>query len=236
MGFLDSIGDSINRGTEAVGRGTKTAQLRMRQNELLKERQKLAAQLGAGLYDRLKDDPAAREGMESLFDGIAALDAQRTDIQNQIDSLEAAAVASAAAAVTYRCPNCGASVGATDLFCSGCGKPVEEVKAAIAAAEEERAAAAAAASASGSLASAQAGPACPNCGTPIVEGDAFCMGCGQPVGDALAAKADDQAEPAAQKTPSEEHSGPAGQPAVQPGASGSVRVRSDEWGASSDQG
>lgn len=177
MGFLDNITESINRGTEAIGRGTKSAQLKLRLGELVKERQKLAAQLGAGLYDKLKDDAAMREGLEQLFDGIAAIDSQRDDIQSQIDILEAQGAASAAAAVTYKCPDCGASVGAADLFCSGCGKPIAEVRAAAEAQES------AMSESSGNPAHFPAadGPMCLSCGAPLKEGDAFCMSCGQQI-------------------------------------------------------
>ena len=198
MGLLDEISNSINRGTEAVGRGTRTAQLKYRMGELLKERQKFAAQLGAGLYDKLKDDPAMREGMESLFDGIASIDRQRADMQAEIDSIEAAGAASAAAAVTYQCPRCGTTVGATDMFCAGCGKPVEEIKAAAKEAEERRRAAAVASAAANSasassMVSADA-PFCSNCGAVLAEGDAFCMSCGAPVvsDEAAAAEPDNQ--------------------------------------------
>lgn len=172
MGFLDNVQEQINRGTDAVGRGTKTAQLKLRLNELVKERQKLAAQLGAGLYDKVKDDPAIREGLEQLFDAIAAIDNERASINKEIEDIEAASVASAAAAVTYKCPGCGANVSATDMFCSGCGKHIAEIK---------EAAQAAVSSTASSAPLVYDGSTCAKCGAPLGEGDVFCMSCGTPV-------------------------------------------------------
>ena len=170
MGFLDDVQASISRGTEAVGRGTKSTQLKMKMDSLLKERQGLAAQLGAALYEKCKDDAVLRQGAEALFDGIAAIDAQRSEIQAQIDALAAEAQASQAAAVVYTCPGCGSRVPATDLFCSGCGKPIAEIKAAA-----PNQGLATPTPPAGFTAE---GKPCPNCGAPMNKGDLFCMSCG----------------------------------------------------------
>lgn len=82
----------------------------------MKRRQALAAQLGASLYDATKDDPTFRAGREAIYDGIAAIDAERAGYQAEIDRIEAEAQA---AAVRYTCPFCGSSVAVSDLFCSG---------------------------------------------------------------------------------------------------------------------
>lgn len=52
---------------------------------------------------------------------------------------EAESADAAQAAVTYTCPFCGARVGNDDLFCSGCGKPIAEVKAELYARQQAQA-------------------------------------------------------------------------------------------------
>ena len=59
-------------------------------------------------------------------------------------------------------------MGMNDLFCAGCGKSIAEIKDAFAAQQQAEAPAASATAS-----------ACPACGAPIAEGDAFCMSCGQ---------------------------------------------------------
>ena len=55
-GIFDNFQASLNRGVNAVGRSTQTAQLNMQLKDLLKQRQNLAAQLGASLYEITKDN------------------------------------------------------------------------------------------------------------------------------------------------------------------------------------
>lgn len=186
MGFLDSVQSSLNRGVAAAGRATSTMQLRSQLNELTKRRQGLAAQLGASLYEVTKDDPALRAGREPLYDGIAACDQERAQCQAQIDQLEAEAAAATAAAQYYVCPFCGSHVAATDLFCSGCGKPMAEILGALSAQQQAAAAPAPA---------AVAGATCPSCGAPVTPGDAFCMSCGAKLSGASAPAAPAPAAP-----------------------------------------
>lgn len=169
MGFLDSLQSSVNRGMAATGRATSTMKLKAQMSEALKRRQALAAQLGASLYDVTKDDANLRAGREALYDGIAACDAERAQCQAEIERLEAESAAATAANSYYVCPFCGSHVVTTDLFCSGCGKPMAEITAALSA--QQQAPAAPVAPVSGAA-------ACPQCGAPVNAGDAFCMSCG----------------------------------------------------------
>lgn len=169
MGFLDSLQSSVNRGVAATGRATSTMKLKAQMSEALKRRQALAAQLGASLYDVTKDDAGLRAGREALYDGIAACDAERAQCQAEIERLEAESAAATAANSYYVCPFCGSHVVTTDLFCSGCGKPMAEITAALSA--QQQAPAAPVAPVSGAA-------ACPQCGAPVNAGDAFCMSCG----------------------------------------------------------
>lgn len=169
MGFLDSLQSSVNRGMAATGRATSTMKLKAQMSEALKRRQALAAQLGASLYDVTKDDANLRAGREALYDGIAACDAERAQCQVEIERLEAESAAATAANSYYVCPFCGSHVVTTDLFCSGCGKPMAEITAALSA--QRQAPAAPVAPVSGAA-------ACPQCGAPVNAGDVFCMSCG----------------------------------------------------------
>ena len=171
MSFFDDLQNSINRGVAGANRTGNTIKLKAQLSEAMKRRQTLAAQLGASLYDATKDDPTFRAGREAIYDGIAAIDAERASYQAEIDRIEAEAQAAQAAAVRYTCPFCGSSVAASDLFCSGCGKPMAEIEAAI---TKQRTSGIASAAASDASSSAT----CPQCGAPINEGDVFCMSCG----------------------------------------------------------
>lgn len=169
MGFLDSLQSSVNRGMAATGRATSTMKLKAQMSEALKRRQALAAQLGASLYDVTKDDANLRAGREALYDGIAACDAERAQCQAEIERLEAESAAATAANSYYVCPFCGSHVVTTDLFCSGCGKPMAEITAALSAQQQAPAA---------PVAPVPGAAACPQCGAPVNAGDVFCMSCG----------------------------------------------------------
>ncbi len=168
MGFLDSLQSSVNRGVAATNRATSTMKLKAQMSEALKRRQALAAQLGASLYEVTKDDATLRAGREALYDGIAACDAERAGYQAEIERIEAESAAATAANSYYVCPFCGSHVMTTDLFCSGCGKSMADITAALSA--QQQAAAAPAPVAGGAT--------CPQCGAPVNAGDAFCMSCG----------------------------------------------------------
>lgn len=177
MGFLDNVSDSINRGAAAAGRTGKSAKLKMQMNELLRERQKLTGQLGASLYNDVKDDARLRVGREPLFEQIALVDKQRDAIQAEIGQLETAATASAAATQTYTCPKCGIAVPAGDMFCSGCGTPIAEIKVASAA------------SAVPNKPDTEEAFTCPKCGSSVPAEDMFCISCGTPIAEIKAAAA-----------------------------------------------
>lgn len=127
MGFLDNVANSLNRGVNTVSRSGKTAQLSLQMADLMRQRQNLAAQLGASLYEQTRNDPALTARREALYDGIAEIDAQRAKLEAQIEQIKAEQAAASAAAQTYRCPKCGSTVAAGDLFCSGCGLPIADV-------------------------------------------------------------------------------------------------------------
>lgn len=165
MGFLDNVTSAVNRGTAAAGRGADKIKLNARISELNKQRQNLAAQLGASLYEATRNDGALRAGREALYDGIAQVDAEREACKAQIAALDAQANAAANAAAGFNCAICGAHMSGADLFCSGCGTPADKARAAAPA----------------SAPSAVSGAVCASCGAPLGPEDVFCMSCGTKV-------------------------------------------------------
>ena len=172
MGFLDNVTSAVNRGTAAAGRGADKIKLNARIGELNRQRQGLAAQLGASLYEATRGDAALVSGREALYEGIARIDAERAECQRQIAAIDAQAAAAATAAAGFTCVVCGARMTGADLFCSCCGTPADKARAQ-------------AAPATGT----PSGPACAFCGAPLGEGDMFCMSCGAKVVSAASADA-----------------------------------------------
>lgn len=170
MGFLDNVTSAVNRGTAAAGRGADKIKLNARIGELNRQRQNLAAQLGASLYEATRRDAALTAGREALYDGIARIDAEREECQRQIAAIDEQAAAAATAATGFACAVCGAHMTGADLFCAGCGTPAEKARAQAPAAPAHAAA---------------AGPTCASCGAPLGEGDMFCMSCGAKVAPAV---------------------------------------------------
>ena len=165
MGCLDNVTSAVNRGTAAAGRGADKIKLNARIGELNRQRQNLAAQLGASLYEATRGDAALTAGREALYDGIARIDAEREECQRQIAAIDEQAAAAATAATGFACAVCGAHMTGADLFCAGCGTPAEKARAQAPAATPAHA----------------AGPACASCGAPLGAGDMFCMSCGAKV-------------------------------------------------------
>ncbi|MEC4184973.1 zinc-ribbon domain-containing protein [Adlercreutzia sp. R21] len=164
MGFLDNVTSAVNRGTAAAGRGADKIKLSARIGELNKQRQGLAAQLGASLYEATRGDAALVAGREALYEGIVRVDAEREECQRQIAAIDEQAAAAATAAAGFTCAVCGARMSGADLFCSGCGTPADKARAQVAPAR-----------------AVPTGPACASCGAPLGEGDMFCMSCGAKV-------------------------------------------------------
>lgn len=161
MGLFGNVGDAVKRGRNATERSARTASLRIQLNDLLKKRTGLVSQLGASLYEDVRSNPELRKGREALFEGIEQVDAQRKRIEEEIAEIEAAANEARLAAKKYICPRCKTSVGATDLFCMGCGLAIDQVKVGA------------------NLATSRADALnCPHCGASVSTGDLFCMECG----------------------------------------------------------
>lgn len=189
MRLLDDLTSTLNKGAAAAERGAKTVKLKAQVSDLNKKRQQLSAQLGASLYEATKEDPSFRDGRESLYDEIAACDAERDECMRLIEEIEQQAAQQATASAVYTCNVCGSAVGGNDLFCSGCGNSIEQIKNA-------------AAITSLTVATEQQATAfCASCGSPMSPSDAFCMECG--------AKAGEVAEEPSKEEPMEEGDEPA---------------------------
>lgn len=199
MGLLDDITSKVNQGVATADRSTKKMRIKSQLNDVTKRRQQLAAQLGASLYDVTKDDPTYRAGRESIYDGIAACDAERDSYNAQIAELDRQEQQAQVAAQTIECPQCHTRCAATDTFCSGCGKPIAEMQAP----------APAPAPATGKV--------CPHCNAPVGEEDVFCMSCGKRVDEPAAAPAPEPVPaPAAPVPPAPEPVGESVPPAPVP--------------------
>ena len=160
MGFFDDIQGAVDRGMSTMERGVEIAKINARMREINQQRSNLAAQLGACLYERTKNDPSFTEGLETLYSGIARLDSERIEAQAMIEQLQNQPQQKAPSRQLVTCPTCGSFCDPTDMFCCGCGAKVADF-------------------AAGSAASAAAGTYyCPKCSAPFEEGDAFCMSCG----------------------------------------------------------
>ena len=163
MGLLDNLTSAVNRGTASVERTANTARLKSQAKELTAQRRELAAQLGASLYETVKNDETLRQGREEIINGIADIDEKRAQIEKEIAAIEQQAQIAQAEAVAYTCPKCGSRVLGGHSFCAGCGLPIAQVI-------------------EGSTQSAAApsveGVTCASCGSPMAEDDLFCMSCG----------------------------------------------------------
>ena len=192
MGFFDNVMSTAQRGKETVERKGREAQLKMQLNDVAKQRKELAAQLGASLYETVKNDPAFTTGREDLFKAIEEVDQRKVEIEAAIEEIAAEAKLAQASAGVFECPNCGYNLRPTDLFCTGCGTPVadyiaQQIELQMKAQEETE----------------QAPPVqpsarfCANCGSSVSEGDVFCMKCGARIEPPIAAEA--ELQPAAEE-------------------------------------
>ena len=128
MGFLDDVQSTFNRGVAATGRTARIVKLKSELNDAVKRRQGFTAQLGASLYEVTREDATLRQGREGLYDAIAQIDLERERLQAEIDQLERESEEQAQAAAVVTCPFCGSRLSASDLFCSGCGKPMQRFR------------------------------------------------------------------------------------------------------------
>lgn len=180
MGIMDDVTGAFSRGTSAAERAARSTRLRADLKDVNRQRQNLAAQLGASLYEVTRENPEFREGREELYQGIARCDQKRDEANRALQALRDAAAAEEAARQSFPCGVCGAPIRGDDLFCSGCGTP----------AEKARIAQAASATNDTSL-------RCAACGAPLGSDYVFCMECGALIrsssDEEIAVQAEDEA-------------------------------------------
>ena len=95
-------------------------ELRIRSDELTAKRANLTSDLGALVYEETKTNPRARQGREVLYDGIAAIDREQTEIAEELKQLDARHRRDDAADARY-CPFCGKPATPEAIFCPQCG-------------------------------------------------------------------------------------------------------------------
>ncbi|MGI6591252.1 MAG: zinc-ribbon domain-containing protein [Eggerthellaceae bacterium] len=92
--------------------------LREHLHELDAKRTRLAAELGALVYQETMNDPAARRGREALYTGISAVDRQR----NQVEDALARLLKGPQSDISFNyCPRCGTPVASGNQYCIQCG-------------------------------------------------------------------------------------------------------------------
>ena len=145
MAFFDDLSRKVSRGTKNLADSTRL-------NALIADSKKqiegLYRNLGSAYYEAHRDDPAAEQP-----ELIAALNRQFESMAQAQDALRQLRGLS-------KCPNCGAELPQSALFCSACGARQPQPE------------------------SPAPADACPNCGAPNEPGHRFCAACGAALSDA----------------------------------------------------
>ncbi len=147
MAFFEELGEKVTKtGQEAMQKTRDFAgvtKLNMDIDSIRKENSNLFLQLGQIAYDNkdlFSDNAEAEEVINRIAANIAKIDEKNREISD-IKGL-------------IQCPNCGAPIPTTSVFCSNCGTKMSE----------------------------KPQPAtCSNCGAQLEENAKFCTKCGTPV-------------------------------------------------------
>lgn len=122
MGILDDLTETLSRGAGVTTRTAQIIKLKAQIADLNNQRNTICSQLGAALYDKVKDNPEFTAGLEEVFEGIDNCDKRIAALQKQIDALEEEnTVKNNPPEFMRECPNCGYRLGEDALFCSRCG-------------------------------------------------------------------------------------------------------------------
>lgn len=182
MGLFDDIsaqiGSTVNRGSAAASRTTRTMRIRSELTELERQREAAAARLGAELYPRLSAYPELCEGCEALIGAIMTADERTSALREELAQIEREAEEAKAQAEAeakarrnahvaqpaFVCPTCGSAVDEGDAFCMSCGTKLDPSMFVRQEQAEEP--------------QAEGLGACPQCGAEVLPGSKFCGSCG----------------------------------------------------------
>lgn len=131
-----SVGSAWNRGTAAAGRAADTAKIKSKLSDAQGRWHEAAAKLGESLYDEVKANPELAAGREDILAEMDALDQEIAETQAELDRISQAGVQAKVDAGRI-CGECGAELKPGMKFCPGCGAPVPQPSEAVEAAEEE---------------------------------------------------------------------------------------------------
>lgn len=129
MGIWDDISGALNKGVEGAGRFADATSLKFKLGEVERRKRDLACDLGEKFYEAVSSDSALPEGCEETIAAMKACDEEIAQIKADIEAIARKTEASKAAAVTYSCPSCGATLSPGARFCHACGVALAPVQA-----------------------------------------------------------------------------------------------------------
>ena len=88
MGILDTAGNLIDQGVAGAKKGTKSISLKTQIGDVVKKREATCAQLGAAVYDQMRDNPEFRAPHDAFFTSIEGFDVQIETLKSELASLE----------------------------------------------------------------------------------------------------------------------------------------------------
>lgn len=119
MGILDDLSSAFSKAQAGATRFADTASLKFKLGEAERKRRDLMAQLGESLYAEVCGNPALKAGREAMLAGIAQCEADRAQVQSELDRIAKEAAESKSASFT--CPVCGGTLVPGARFCPTCG-------------------------------------------------------------------------------------------------------------------
>ena len=120
-----SVGSAWNRGTAAAGRAADTAKIKSKLSDAQGRWHEAAAKLGESLYDEVKANPELASGREDILAEMSVIEQEIADTQAELDRISQAGVQAKVDAGRI-CGECGAELKAGMKFCPSCGAPVPQ--------------------------------------------------------------------------------------------------------------
>lgn len=123
MGILDDLSSAFSKAQAGATRFADTASLKFKLGEAERKRRDLMAQLGESLYAEACGNPTLKAGREAILAGIAQCEADRAQVQSELDRIAKEAAESKSA--SYVCPVCGGTLVPGARFCQTCGAQMQ---------------------------------------------------------------------------------------------------------------